>query len=114
MALRESVRKALEGAGQSCKGVAQSRKTVHPALELVVRVSVRSHSLHEEPRRGDKCNSGGDQDEDDGRAGNGQDNGYAVHREAVNGRSEERRVGKEWVSTCSCRWSPSHQKQNKN
>src|SRR3546814_20601979 len=29
----------------------------------------------------------------------------------VNGRSvrsEERRVGKEWVSTCSYRWSPSH------
>src|SRR3546814_7408806 len=23
-------------------------------------------------------------------------------------RSEERRVGKEWVSTCSSRWSPSH------
>src|SRR3546814_18019449 len=22
--------------------------------------------------------------------------------------SEERRVGKEWVSTCRCRWSPSH------
>src|SRR3546814_14481215 len=25
---------------------------------------------------------------------------------AVGGRSEERRVGKEWVSTCSTRWSP--------
>src|SRR3546814_19259894 len=23
-------------------------------------------------------------------------------------RSEERRVGKEWVSTCSSRWSPDH------
>src|SRR3546814_18636549 len=25
-----------------------------------------------------------------------------------NQRSEERRVGKEWVSTCRSRWSPSH------
>src|SRR3546814_11054924 len=28
-------------------------------------------------------------------------------------RSEERRVGKEWVSTCSSRWSPYHYKKNK-
>src|SRR3546814_20955915 len=28
------------------------------------------------------------------------------------GRSEERRVGKECVSTCSSRWSPHHQKKN--
>src|SRR3546814_15348738 len=28
-------------------------------------------------------------------------------------RSEERRVGKECVSTCRARWSPYHQKQNK-
>src|SRR3546814_12849514 len=28
--------------------------------------------------------------------------------EGRSGRSEERRVGKEWVSTCSSRWSPSH------
>src|SRR3546814_13309697 len=27
---------------------------------------------------------------------------------------EERRVGKEWVSTCKSRWSPSHYKKNKN
>src|SRR3546814_20368860 len=27
-------------------------------------------------------------------------------------RSEERRVGKEWVSTCSLRWSPYHSKRN--
>src|SRR3546814_9597995 len=27
---------------------------------------------------------------------------------ALNARSEERRVGKECVSTCSSRWSPSH------
>src|SRR3546814_17927432 len=26
----------------------------------------------------------------------------------INGRSEERRVGKEWVSTCRSRWSPYH------
>src|SRR3546814_18667159 len=26
----------------------------------------------------------------------------------VDGRSEERRVGKEWVSTCRSRWSPYH------
>src|SRR3546814_21158701 len=29
-------------------------------------------------------------------------------------RSEERRVGKECVSTCSSRWSPSHVKKNQN
>src|SRR3546814_18833334 len=29
-------------------------------------------------------------------------------------RSEERRVGKECVSTCRSRWSPDHYKQNKN
>src|SRR3546814_17051400 len=30
------------------------------------------------------------------------------------GRSEERRVGKECVSTCRSRWSPYHKKKNKN
>src|SRR3546814_11199410 len=30
------------------------------------------------------------------------------------GRSEERRVGKECVSTCRSRWSPYHQKTKKN
>src|SRR3546814_14940012 len=30
-----------------------------------------------------------------------------------NGRSEERRVGKECVSTCRSRWSPYHSKKNK-
>src|SRR3546814_10968951 len=30
------------------------------------------------------------------------------------GRSEERRVGKECVSTCRSRWSPYHTKKNKN
>src|SRR3546814_14996772 len=29
------------------------------------------------------------------------------------GRSEERRVGKEWVSTCRSRWSPDHSKKQK-
>src|SRR3546814_11912583 len=28
-------------------------------------------------------------------------------------RSEERRVGKEWVSTCSYRWAPFHSKKKK-
>src|SRR3546814_15405851 len=28
-------------------------------------------------------------------------------------RSEERRVGKEWVSTCSSRWSPYHTKKKR-
>src|SRR3546814_20331818 len=35
--------------------------------------------------------------------------GYAM---ATRCRSEERRVGKECVSTCSSRWSPYHSKQN--
>src|SRR3546814_14068396 len=29
-------------------------------------------------------------------------------------RSEERRVGKEWVSTCRSRWSPYHEKKKQN
>src|SRR3546814_19022157 len=34
------------------------------------------------------------------------------HYEARNAaRSEERRIGKEWVSTCSSRWSPYHQEK---
>src|SRR3546814_20405254 len=40
------------------------------------------------------------------------------HRNAAHGRrrgrSEERRVGKESVSTCRSRWSPSHSKNNIN
>src|SRR3546814_14580988 len=32
----------------------------------------------------------------------------------IAGRSEERRVGKECVSTCSSRWSPSHYKKINN
>src|SRR3546814_15804902 len=42
--------------------------------------------------------------------------GSLVRRERVfesGGRSEERRVGKECVSTCSTRWSPDHYKKNK-
>src|SRR3546814_13512613 len=31
--------------------------------------------------------------------------------ESSENRSEERRVGKEWVSTCCSRWSPSHEKK---
>src|SRR3546814_14091465 len=34
--------------------------------------------------------------------------GYPVAGHAITNRSEERRVGKEWVSTCRCRWSPYH------
>src|SRR3546814_15523235 len=34
--------------------------------------------------------------------------GHAPNRQAGGGRSEERRVGKECVSTCSSRWSPYH------
>src|SRR3546814_18265782 len=33
--------------------------------------------------------------------------------DAVSGRSEERRVGKECVSTCRSRWSPYHSKKKK-
>src|SRR3546814_8564079 len=29
-----------------------------------------------------------------------------LHEQAVGGRSEERRVGNEWVSTCRSRWAP--------
>src|SRR3546814_15230726 len=39
---------------------------------------------------------------------------YPCHSSArLGGRSEERRVGKECVSTCRSRWSPSHYKKKK-
>src|SRR3546814_4763062 len=37
--------------------------------------------------------------------------GLRVRDPAEAGRSEERRVGKEWVSTCRVRWSPCHDKK---
>src|SRR3546814_4941274 len=37
--------------------------------------------------------------------------GIALTVPAESARSEERRVGKECVSTCRSRWSPSHEKQ---
>src|SRR3546814_13703617 len=40
--------------------------------------------------------------------------GAAGDREHERMRSEERRVGKEWVSTCRSRWSTYHYKQIKN
>src|SRR3546814_12723021 len=42
------------------------------------------------------------------RPGEGCSTGGTPHR------SEERRVGKECVSTCRSRWSPDHSKKNKN
>src|SRR3546814_12129496 len=36
-----------------------------------------------------------------------------VKSNAIVYRSEERRVGKECVSTCRSRWSPTHEKKNK-
>src|SRR3546814_11076987 len=55
-------------------------------------------------------------------AGPGRRGGYRGRRKSAAGsrrgrprrtRSEERRVGKEWVSTCRSRWSPSHKKKKK-
>src|SRR3546814_18922580 len=40
--------------------------------------------------------------------------GSAACGEGVVRRSEERRVGKECVSTCRSRWSPDHSKKKKN
>src|SRR3546814_12645053 len=37
---------------------------------------------------------------------------FVPHPDDFGGRSEERRVGKERVSTCRSRWSPYHQKKN--
>src|SRR3546814_13542687 len=45
-------------------------------------------------------------------AATGQD--HVLHAVADHVRSEERRVGKECVSTCRSRWSPYHSKKNKN
>src|SRR3546814_12491848 len=45
------------------------------------------------------------------RAGAGIIISYHTRDILANNRSEERRVGKECVSTCRSRWSPYHQKQ---
>src|SRR3546814_13868614 len=45
------------------------------------------------------------------RDGNGLDEGTLVNARASLARSEERRVGKEGVSTCRSRWSPYHIKK---
>src|SRR3546814_20137376 len=37
--------------------------------------------------------------------------GLMAGADRVEGRSEERRVGKEGVRTCKCRWSPDHLKK---
>src|SRR3546814_21195154 len=39
---------------------------------------------------------------------------HVGHGDVVLGRSEERRVGKECVSTCRSRWSPYHYKKKSN
>src|SRR3546814_12560987 len=41
-----------------------------------------------------------------------RENGADQYVEAVKARSEERRVGKECVSTCRSRWSPYHSQKN--
>src|SRR3546814_18571695 len=38
---------------------------------------------------------------------------FVLRRGQASGRSEERRVGKECVSTCRSRWSPYHEKKKK-
>src|SRR3546814_16618998 len=42
----------------------------------------------------------------------GQNDRGGLRRGAPGSRSEERRVGKECVSTCRSRWSPYHSKKN--
>src|SRR3546814_16020664 len=39
---------------------------------------------------------------------------FRIHPPPLHARSEERRVGKECVSTCRSRWSPSHYKKKTN
>src|SRR3546814_5015046 len=39
--------------------------------------------------------------------------GLVTREQLVSARSEERRVGKECVSTCRSRWSPNHEKKKK-
>src|SRR3546814_15563280 len=82
------------------------RSHVHnPAFDIVVgtlRCRTAIHLAHDEERhaqhRGIKLHA------DPWR------NGHTTPR--VEARSEERRVGKECVSTCRSRWSPYHEKKN--
>src|SRR3546814_5315174 len=66
------------------------------ALDLVVRGDRAEQDLHQEQRQHQpEILGGGAHRRSDAQAGEGI-------------RSEERRVGKEWVSTCRSRWSPYH------
>src|SRR3546814_15287018 len=49
-----------------------------------------------------------------GRGAGWPDRANARQDRRAAGRSEERRVGKECVSTCRSRWSPDHEKKNDN
>src|SRR3546814_16429758 len=67
-------------------------------------IGVRVDRLH--PRRGSRRKAAADRQ--DARVG---EKGRTRHQRGRI-RSEERRVGKECVSTCRSRWSPDHSKKN--
>src|SRR3546814_12863192 len=77
---------------------------------------VGAYGLHVGDPAGGTAQRGGDL----GAARPGQFGGQGAQRPVVRGRgevevprSEERRVGKECVSTCRSRWSPYHEKKTK-
>src|SRR3546814_17992970 len=68
-------------------------------------LSVASQCLSGRPRRRNRTAEGG--------RGAGADRTRLPDRRGAETRSEERRVGKECVSTCRSRWSPYHSKKKK-
>src|SRR3546814_14376544 len=63
--------------------------------------------------REDKRSRHGGDEGDGGEGGNAAHEGSPAGETDARRRSEERRVGKECVSTCRSRWSPYHSKKNK-
>src|SRR3546814_19015723 len=59
------------------------------------------------------CGAGGERTRE-GRRPRRWRRGLRATRLRARPRSEERRVGKECVSTCRCRWAPSHSKKKNN
>src|SRR3546814_14069600 len=66
------------------------------------------HQLRAELRRADHRGGVGRQRRDDADMGDRMQAEHRADGKAGEGRSEERRVGKECVSTCRSRWLPYH------
>src|SRR3546814_15371996 len=96
-----------DGVGLARTGDAEQRLLRQAALETVDQLRDRLRLVASGLERRDELEIGRMDGVVHGRAWGGGLISLANHGAGV-GRSEERRVGKECVSTCSSRWSPYH------